>query len=165
MNVPFPCLGLAVADDPCDVILTYVAGQQYKAFVNPFTFLQLQPLGTIKPIISISTKPARIRLHTMSSNSYSTFQSSSYSSYSDSSGNKYEESTSSNPSGTTTHRSTQEAGKPAIQETTRVPAGGRVEGLSNEQHRIEDVSDKEDQAAKEYEERMEDEYAKREGGA
>ena len=101
----------------------------------------------------------------MSSNSYSTFQSSSYSSYSDSSGNRYEESTSSNPSGTTTHRSTQEAGKPAIQETTRVPAGGRVEGLSSGQHRIEDVSDKEDQAAREYEERMEDEYAKREGGA
>lgn len=160
-----PCLGLAVADDPCDVILTFVEGQQYKASVNHSENLRHQPLETNRHIKSISANRDIERLLIMSSNSYSTFQSSSYSSYSDSSGNRYEESTSSNPSGTTTRRSTQEAGKPAIQETTRVPAGGRVEGLSNGQHRIEDVSDKEDQAAREYEERMEDEYAKREGGA
>lgn len=100
----------------------------------------------------------------MSSQSYYTFQSSSYSSHSDSSGNRYEERTTSDPSGTTIHRSTQEAGQAPIQETTRIPAGGaaaqQVEGL-NSRGRIEDVSD----ADKQYEENMEDEYAKREGGA
>ena len=101
---------------------------------------------------------------TMSFQSYSTFQSSSYSSSSDSSGNRYEERTSSNPSGTTIHRTTQEAGQPATQETTRIPAGGaaaqQVEGMKSDR-RIEDVTD----ADKLYEENIEDEYAKREGGA
>ena len=101
----------------------------------------------------------------MSSKSFSTFQSSSYSSYSDSSGNRFEESTTSNPSGTTTHRSTQEAGKPKVTETTRVPAGREVEGERTGQARIEDVTDQDDEASAQYEDRMEDEYAKREGGA
>lgn len=100
----------------------------------------------------------------MSSQSKSTFQSSSYSSYTDSAGNSYTQQTSSNPTGTTTHRTTQQAGQPALTETTRTPAGGtaaqQVEGL-NAQGRIEDVSD----ADKRYEEAIEDEYAKREGGA
>lgn len=100
----------------------------------------------------------------MSSQTYSSFQSSSYSSSSDSSGNRYEESTSTDPTGTTIHRTSQEAGQPAVSETTRLPAGGaaaqQVEGL-NGQARIEEVSD----ADKLYEENIEDEYAKREGGA
>jgi len=100
----------------------------------------------------------------MSSQSYSTFQSSTYQSSSDSAGNTYTQSTSSNPSGTTIHRTTQEAGQAPVSQTTRLPASGaatrQVEGLDNSK-RIEDVSDA-DQA---YEERMEDEYAKREGGA
>jgi len=103
----------------------------------------------------------------MSSQSYSTFHSSSYSSYSDSSGRKYQESTTSNPSGTTTYRSVQEAGQPAVSETTRFSAGGsaaqQVEGLGGSNRRIEDVTDAD--ADGQYEERMEDEYAKREGGA
>ena len=100
----------------------------------------------------------------MSSQSYSTFQSSTYSSRSDSSGNTYTESTSSNPSGTTIHRTTQEAGRAPVSETTRLPAGGaatqQLNGLDDSK-RIEDVSDTD----KAYEEKMEDEYAKREGGA
>ena len=100
----------------------------------------------------------------MSSQSYSTFQSSSYQSSTDSAGNTYTEATSSNPSGTTIHRSTQEAGQPPVHETTRLPVGGsaaqQVSGLGNSK-RIEEISDTD----KEYEERMEDEYAKREGGA
>lgn len=100
----------------------------------------------------------------MSSQSYSTFQSSSYQSSSDSSGNKYTESISSNPSGTTIHRTTQESGQAPVSETTRLPAGGggaqQIGGMDGSK-RIEDVSDA-DQA---YEEAMEDEYAKREGGA
>ena len=100
----------------------------------------------------------------MSSQSYSTFRSSSYQSSTDSAGNTYTEGTSSNPSGTTIHRVTQEAGRAPVHETTRLPAGGsaaqQVAGLENSK-RIEEISDKD----REYEERMEDEYAKREGGA
>ncbi|KAL9593644.1 MAG: hypothetical protein Q9179_005768, partial [Wetmoreana sp. 5 TL-2023] len=94
----------------------------------------------------------------MSSNStsYSTFTSSSYSSSSDGVGNSYTESTVSNPSGTTIHRTSQEAGQPAVSETTRFPASGgaAVEGAGagvDSGRRIEDVTDKE----REYEERME----------
>ncbi|KAI4276603.1 MAG: hypothetical protein LQ337_002386 [Flavoplaca oasis] len=99
----------------------------------------------------------------MSGTTYSTFQSSSYSSSSDSSGNQYTEATVSNPSGTTVHRTSQEAGQPAVSETTRIPAGGTaaVQGGADSDRRIEDVTDTDHQ----YEERMEDEYAKREGGA
>ena len=62
------------------------------------------------------------------------------------------------------HRTTQEPGKPAISETTNLPAGRQVGDIGN-QRRIEDVTEAEDQAQKTYEEKMEDEYAKREGGA
>ena len=98
----------------------------------------------------------------MSSGSYSTFQSSSYSSSTDSAGNSYTESITTNPSGTTLHRTTQQAGQPAVTETTRMPAGGnaQVEGMGSSR-RIEDVTD----ADQQYEENIEDEYAKREGGA
>ena len=100
----------------------------------------------------------------MSSHSYSTFQSSSYQSSTDAAGNTYTQATSSNPSGTTVHRFTQEAGQTPVSETTRLPAGGKaasqVGGL-DKTRRIEDVTD----ADKAYEEKMEDEYAKREGGA
>ncbi|KAL8855110.1 MAG: hypothetical protein Q9221_000016 [Calogaya cf. arnoldii] len=97
----------------------------------------------------------------MSSTTYSTFESSSYSSSSDSTGNKYTEATISDPSGTTVHRTSQEAGQPAVSETTRIPPGGTaaVQGGTDADRRVEDVTD----ADRQYEERMEDEYAKREG--
>lgn len=45
-------------------------------------------------------------------------------------------------------------------------SGRRVEDSSAQRGRIEDVTDKEQEARdREYEEKMEDEYAKREGGA
>lgn len=95
---------------------------------------------------------------------FSTFSSSSYSSSSDSSGNVFTQSTASNPSGTTIHTTSQRSGEPAYTETKRVPAGAtsaqQVEGMDTSR-RIEDVTDTD----KAYEERMEDEYAKREGGA
>lgn len=95
---------------------------------------------------------------------YSTFSSSSYSSSTDSSGNVFTQSTTTNPSGTTVHTTSQRTGEPAYTETTRLPAGAtraqRAGGV-DDSRRIEDVTD-EDQA---YEARMEDEYAKREGGA
>lgn len=98
----------------------------------------------------------------MPSQSYFTFSSSSYSSTSDGSGNTYTTATSSNPSGTTVHNTSQQAGQPAVSKTTRYPTNDnrQVEGIGNER-RIEDVTD----ADREYEEKMEDEYAKREGGA
>lgn len=102
--------------------------------------------------------------NTMSSQSFSTFQSSSYSSYTDSSGKKYEEKTYSNPEGTTTQRTTQQSGQPAVSESTHVPSKRHVQGSSGEQRVIEDVTDQEEADAK-YKERIEDEYAKREGGA
>ena len=89
---------------------------------------------------------------------YSTFSSSSYSSSSDSSGNVYTQ------SGTTIHTTSQRAGEPAHAETTRLPAGAtsaqQVEDTDGAR-RIEDVTD----ADGTYEGRIEDEYAKREGGA
>ena len=100
----------------------------------------------------------------MSSNNYSTFQSSSYSSYSDSSGNRYEEKSYSDPSGTTTQRRTQEAGKPSISESSHVPSNNRVGNTGGEQRVIEDVTDQDENDGL-YEDRIEDEYAKREGGA
>ncbi|KAL8841639.1 MAG: hypothetical protein Q9170_000853 [Blastenia crenularia] len=98
-----------------------------------------------------------------STSSYSSYTSQSYSSSTNGSGNSYSEATISDPSGTTVHRTQQEAGQPAVSETTRLPAGGTaaVGGGADSERRIEDVTD----ADEEYEERIEDEYAKREGGA
>lgn len=92
---------------------------------------------------------------------YSTFQSTSYSSYTDSAGNAYTSATSSNPSGTTIHNTSQRAGQPATMETTKLPGQVTGGGVDNSKGRIEDVTD----ADRQYEEKMEDEYAKREGGA
>ena len=99
----------------------------------------------------------------MSNQYYSTFSASSYSSVSDGSGNTYTQSTSSNPSGTTVHTTSQRAGQPAVTRTNRYPANStqQVGGSMGSERRIEDVTD----ADREYEERMEEEYAKREGGA
>ena len=72
--------------------------------------------------------------------------------------------------GTTTTCRYEETGKPTIEDTASIPAnaGKRLEGEGagvGGQGRIEDVSEREDQAQRdrEYEERMEEEYAKREG--
>lgn len=104
----------------------------------------------------------RTQSQSQSTLSSSSFSSSSYSSVTDSSGNTYTESVTSNPSGTTIHKTTQRAGEQPTSETTRLPANQnqQVEG-GDSGKRIEDVTD----ADREYEEKMEDEYAKREGGA
>ena len=98
-----------------------------------------------------------------------TFQSSSYSSVSDNSGTHSRETYSDN-SGTTVTETHKPAGE-AAQTTTQTfdSAGNRLEG-GQERGRIEDVTDEEAKRQQEendrlYEERMEDEYAKREGGA
>ena len=58
-----------------------------------------------------------------------------------------------------------EPGRPVVEQTTSYPAGSqlRAGGQNNAQGRIEDVSEQE--ANQRYEEAIEDEYAKREGGA
>jgi hypothetical protein len=100
----------------------------------------------------------------------SSFASVSYTSYSstDPEGKtaRYTQSSSTDPQGTTTRRTVEESGKQPRQEITYTPAGGRLEGGgAGAQGRIEDVTDEQAERDREYEERMEDEYAKREGGA
>lgn len=82
---------------------------------------------------------------------------------SDGSGNSYTEATHSEPSATTSQRPAQEGRQPIVAETKSYPAPGAVSGAGSEddERKIEDVTD----TNRHYEERMEDEYAKREGGA
>jgi hypothetical protein len=102
------------------------------------------------------------------SSSNSTFQSYS-ASYSSSSVNGQttpaSETTHADPSGTRVHRTVQKPGEAAREERFGVDnSGRRVEGA--DQRRIEEVTDQEQQAKdQKYEERIENEYAKREGGA
>jgi hypothetical protein len=104
--------------------------------------------------------------------SSSTFQSFS-TSYSSSSVNgttqAHSETTYSDPSGTRVHRISKNPGEAAREERFQVDSAGRkIQGTApTSQMRIEDVTEEEQQKAndKKYEERIEDEYAKREGGA
>ncbi|KAI1764507.1 hypothetical protein GGR53DRAFT_466218 [Hypoxylon sp. FL1150] len=116
----------------------------------------------------------------MSSNSNFSFSSSSVS-YSSSTthngqttGTRYAEHTTSNPSGTTTHTASQRLGGPMHHEQREydasgrlVSSGGRAVNGNNTgaSRRIEDVTDEQRENDRLYEERIEDEYAKREGGA
>lgn len=78
---------------------------------------------------------------------------------------------SSSTDGTTISRSTAETGKPTQTETTyHPPAGGLTSGGSTtgqiEQGRVEEIEGEgESEADRRYRENIEDEYAKREGGA
>ncbi|PNS13776.1 hypothetical protein CAC42_3269 [Sphaceloma murrayae] len=77
-------------------------------------------------------------------------------------GLRFTEHTNADPHGTTTHTASQTLGEEPVAETKQFDAQGR-ELANGETVRpsIEDVTD----ADRQYEERMEDEYAKREGGA
>jgi hypothetical protein len=86
----------------------------------------------------------------------------------------FKESSYTDDQGTTTHRESREPGKQPVTEHFHVPTSGRVEYKSGpaqtdkriEGSRIQDVTDEEQaKRDREYEERIEDEYAKREGGA
>jgi len=93
------------------------------------------------------------------------FSNNSYQSYTDGQGNNYSSSTSSNPSGTTIRDNHRDPEGRETSNTTRLDSQGRELGDSGtSQGRIEDVTDRE-AADKLYDERIEDEYAKREGGA
>ncbi|KAL9088523.1 MAG: hypothetical protein Q9159_003013 [Coniocarpon cinnabarinum] len=117
------------------------------------------------------------------SNTYyssTSFSSSSYSSTSNGQTTGYRQAshTQTDPSGTRVQSASQNAGQPVITESRQYDAQGRpmVEGTSMGQGRIGGggaarpieggrVQEIDDEAAKKYEERIEDEYAKREGGA
>ncbi|RDL38779.1 uncharacterized protein BP5553_03119 [Venustampulla echinocandica] len=115
------------------------------------------------------------------SNSYSYSSSTSVSASSSSgqhcSGHVYQKSTRSDPTGTFIQTTTQNLGELPVQETkyytpdgNQVVDGGRVlgRGITNEvTGRIEDVSDEntDEENDRGYRKRIEDEYAKREGGA
>lgn len=106
--------------------------------------------------------------------SYTSYSSTSYSSSSSSSNNgephrqSYTETAQYNSrDGGHITRESRETGQPTLSETRDVPVQGRVTSDGADSNRgIEDVTDK-DQSARdqEYLDRMEDEYAKREGGA
>jgi len=96
----------------------------------------------------------------MSSHS-STFSSTSFTSSSstvDGRTTSFSEERHSDPEGTTIYRTSQQPGEERKEERVRVP----VE-RDGERSRIEDVSEKDGEDG--YEERIEEEYAKREGGA
>lgn len=104
------------------------------------------------------------------SNSSSTFQSftsSSTSSTVNGQTTSHSETTYSDPSGTKVHRTTREHGQAPREEQYQVDSSGRrVEDSRSNAGRITDVMDEEQKARDAgYEEKMEDEYAKREGGA
>ncbi|KAI0890153.1 uncharacterized protein GGS22DRAFT_150105 [Annulohypoxylon maeteangense] len=89
-------------------------------------------------------------------------------------GSRFAEHTTSDPSGTTTHFASQRSGEPLHHERREYDSSGRLtssEGRAlggsgvDTRRRIEDVSDEQRENDKLYEERIEDEYAKREGGA
>lgn len=126
-------------------------------------------------------QPANTKVtNTMSqqSSSFTSFTSTSYSSSSSSngqqvSGQRAMQTSSTDPSGQTTVQSaSQNLGEPVVQETRTYDQEGRqlISGGNDGAgvsmgRRIEDVSDEQKERDRVYEERMEDEYAKREGGA
>jgi hypothetical protein len=72
------------------------------------------------------------------------------------------ESTTSNPQGTTVNRISEQPGQLPTKETLQLDAQGKlVPGQVQKKNQIENVSDNDEK----YLESMEDEYAKREGGA
>ncbi|KAF2763102.1 hypothetical protein EJ05DRAFT_472040 [Pseudovirgaria hyperparasitica] len=98
--------------------------------------------------------------------SSSSFSSSTSTSNGQTTGQAYREESSSNLDGTTVRTTTQNLGEKPVSETRQYDAQGRQlvgDTATRGQGKIEDIS--EEEADKIYRERMEDEYAKREGGA
>lgn len=113
-----------------------------------------------------------------SSSTFTSFSSTSYSSSSSSngqqvSGHRAMQTSSTDPSGqTTVKQAAQNLGEPIVQETRTYDQEGRqlISGGDDGSgvgmgRRIEDVSDEQKARDREYDERIEEEYAKREGGA
>ncbi|KAI0018104.1 hypothetical protein F4780DRAFT_539881 [Xylariomycetidae sp. FL0641] len=96
------------------------------------------------------------------SSSYSSFSSSTSSNGGPPQQTVYAQRSFTDRSGTRTERMYKEPGQAPVYESSEQPSNRRVQGGGvSAQNRIEDVTD----ADKAYEERIQDEYAKREGGA
>lgn len=84
------------------------------------------------------------------------------------SGTRQAQSSYTDASGTTVRTAEQNLGGPVVQEERRYDGQGREllngAGVGSER-RIEDVSEGQQERDRQYDERMEEEYAKREGGA
>ena len=132
----------------------------------------------------LSRMPKQVSKDETMSHSSSSYISTSYASYSSSSGtaegqstgSAYKEQSHTDPSGTTVHTTSQNLGEAPVQETRQFDSQGRQlvdsssHGAGQRQigdAEVEDVteSERDKEAARQYQERMEDEYAKREGGA
>jgi hypothetical protein len=103
-----------------------------------------------------------------SSSTFKSFSSSSFSSSINGRTTSHSEQTYSDPSGTKVHRTSQRDGEAPVEERIEYDnSGRRIENPGATKGRIQDVTEEESQEEKDrkYEERMEDEYAKREGGA
>ncbi|KAF2737259.1 hypothetical protein EJ04DRAFT_561671 [Polyplosphaeria fusca] len=105
---------------------------------------------------------------------FKSFSSSSFSSNINGRQSSHSETSYSDPSGTKVHRTSQNHGEEPREERIHYDSSGKIidDGGARariEGNRVEDVTDKEDAEQRrkdqEYEERMENEYAKREGGA
>lgn len=85
------------------------------------------------------------------------------------SGSRHMQTSQSNPSGTTVTNTSQNLGEPAVHEERHYDEQGRQliggSDADNARGRIEDVDEEQQRRDREYEERIEEEYAKREGGA
>ena len=108
--------------------------------------------------------------YTYSSSSYS-YSSSSSSANGQTTGHRYASQTQSDNSGTSVRTASQQAGQPVVTEERNYDASGRpVAGIQQgggargriEGGRVEEIPE---EKIREYEDRMEEEYAKREGGA
>ena len=135
--------------------------------VNPFPKYSNQLKQPYKILPKITT--------TMSNqqSSYTSYSSTSYTTSSTSNGSQpitqsYSETANyDSRTGGNITRESRETGQPTLTQTRDIPVQGQVEGSSADtSRRIEDVTDAEQaERDRQYEERMEDEYAKREGGA
>lgn len=115
-----------------------------------------------------------INMSNQNSSSYTSYSSVSYSSSSNVngeqvSGSRHVQTSHTNPSGTTVSTASQNLGEPVIREQRQFDSQGR-EMIGGPQgatasRRIEDVDEEQARRDREYEERIEEEYAKREGGA
>ncbi|KAH7125661.1 hypothetical protein B0J11DRAFT_528976 [Dendryphion nanum] len=102
-----------------------------------------------------------------SSSTFKSFSSSSFSSTINGETTSRSQQSYSDPSGTHVQRSSQNPGQAPVKERIEYDSSGRRVEEVGKKGRIEDVTDRDEQSSRdrEYEEKMEEEYAKREGGA
>jgi hypothetical protein len=139
------------------------------AIVSPTSFPQFNDhIPLIKP------RRSKANMSNQQSSSFKSYSSVSYSSSSSRdgeqvSGSRRTQTTYSDDSGTTVKSSSQNIGEPVVREEKHYDAQGRelLSGTdgAGQNRRIEDVSEEQKQRDREYEERIDEEYAKREGGA